>query len=396
MSNGAATELEIPGIADDTHRPSVVVSFGLGLDSTCLLLRWLTEPQTRDFDLRDMAVVTAMTGDEFRSTARDVEKYVLPLFREHGVRYIQCARSERTTTAGGDGVVILDDSTNPQRLYIDGAYRLSTEMLTAGTVPQLGGARKCSIHAKGWALDPVISMITGGQPYRHVIGFEAGEQRRADKDRLFNTASRTGWYPLIELGWDRQACAEYVQAKLGTSWAKSCCTFCVYAISTAAGRANMVERYRQEPLAGAEAMFMEAVSRRLNERQTLIAGSSVAEMVSQAGLIEVELAFQRLMDEAEFAVYEVRRVTPRSRGGGKGITARSVRRLATGSRADMDAHLAELPGRRDIGTDRIVRHRIATADNCEHFYVVAPAVVDNKQRPSFETLWAQANSDSLF
>jgi len=158
----------------------------------------------------------------------------------------------------------------------------------------------------------------------------------------------------------------------------------------------MVERYRQEPLAGAEAMFMEAVSRRLNERQTLIAGSSVAEMVSQAGLIEVELAFQRLMDEAEFAVYEVRRVTPRSRGGGKGITARSVRRLATGSRADMDAHLAELPGRRDIGTDRIVRHRIATADNCEHFYVVAPAVVDNKQRPSFETLWAQANSDSLF
>lgn len=26
----------------------------------------------------------------------------------------------------------------------------------------------------------------------------------------------------------------------------------------------------------------------------------------------------------------------------------------------------------------------------------APAVVDDKQRPSFETLWAQANSDFLF
>ncbi|ART74202.1 hypothetical protein BTO20_36705 (plasmid) [Mycobacterium dioxanotrophicus] len=54
----------------------MVVSYGLGLDSTCLLLRWLTEPQTRDFDLADMVVVTAMTGDEFASTARDVETFI--------------------------------------------------------------------------------------------------------------------------------------------------------------------------------------------------------------------------------------------------------------------------------------------------------------------------------
>ncbi|MFA7510347.1 MAG: hypothetical protein WCZ29_07680 [Mycolicibacterium vanbaalenii] len=195
---------------------------------------------------------------------------------------------------------------------------------------------------------------------------------------------------------DRQACAEYVQSKLGTSWSKSCCTFCVYAMSTAAGRANMVQRYRREPMAGAKAMFMEAVSRRLNERQTLIAGSSVAQMISEAGLAEVEVAFHRLWDETDFAVYEVRRVTPSGREGRKGVTARSVRRLACGSRADMDAHLAELPGRRDIGGDRIVRHRLAAAANCEHFFVVAPAVVDDKQRPSFETLWAQANSDFLF
>ena len=396
MFNTGAMELEIPGIADGARRPSVVVSYGLGLDSTCLLLRWLTEPQSRDFDLADMVVATAMTGDEFASTARDVEKHVLPLFRANGVRYIQCARSERTTTSSGDGVVILDDSTCPQQLHIDGNYRLSTEMITAGTVPQLGGARKCSVHAKGWALDPVITMVTGGQPYRHVIGFEAGEQRRADKDRLYNNSRRTGWYPLIEWGMDRQACAEYVQSKLGTSWSKSCCTFCVYAMSTAAGRANMVQRYRREPMAGAKAMFMEAVSRRLNERQTLIAGSSVAQMISEAGLAEVEVAFHRLWDETDFAVYEVRRVTPSGREGRKGVTARSVRRLACGSRADMDAHLAELPGRRDIGGDRIVRHRLAAAANCEHFFVVAPAVVDDKQRPSFETLWAQANSDFLF
>ena len=56
MFNTGAMELEIPGIADGARRPSVVVSYGLGLDSTCLLLRWLTEPQSRDFDLADMVV----------------------------------------------------------------------------------------------------------------------------------------------------------------------------------------------------------------------------------------------------------------------------------------------------------------------------------------------------
>ncbi|MEC9323023.1 MAG: hypothetical protein VYB90_04245 [Actinomycetota bacterium] len=58
MSGTSAAELQIPGIGDGARRPSVVVSYGLGLDSTCLLLRWLTEPQTRDFDLTDMVVVT--------------------------------------------------------------------------------------------------------------------------------------------------------------------------------------------------------------------------------------------------------------------------------------------------------------------------------------------------
>lgn len=43
-----------------------------------------------------------------------------------------------------------------------------------------------------------------------------------------------------------------------------------------------------------------------------------------------------------------------------------------------------------------LHHRLAAAANCEHLFVVAPAVVDDKQRRSFETLWAQANGDSLF
>src|SRR4051794_36396829 len=156
-----------------------------------------------------------MTGDEWEQTGRDVEAHVLPLLREHGVRYVQAARSRRLVTVAGDGVVVLDDSRAPERLHLRGAFRLSDEMRQAGTVPQTGGARLCSVHAKGDVLDPVIRDLTGGRPFRHVIGFEANEPKRAAKDATYNTADRTGEYPLIEWGWDREACEDFIQAVTG-------------------------------------------------------------------------------------------------------------------------------------------------------------------------------------
>ena len=38
----------------------VVLSYGLGVDSTAILLRWPSEPSSRDFDLVDLAVVRAL------------------------------------------------------------------------------------------------------------------------------------------------------------------------------------------------------------------------------------------------------------------------------------------------------------------------------------------------
>lgn len=190
---------QLPGVAETACGPTVVMSYGMGVDSTAILLRWLTDPSSRDFDLADLVVITAHTGDEFEQTLRDVEEVVLPELRRHHVRFIQVGRSQRKTTASGHGVVVLDDCTEPERLYRQG-YRLSDEMLSAGTLPQVGGARVCSIHAKANCLEPVIASVTGGRRYRHVLGFEAGETSRAAKDCLFNTERRTGWYPLAGLG----------------------------------------------------------------------------------------------------------------------------------------------------------------------------------------------------
>ena len=78
---------------------------------------------------------------------------------------------------------------SPQKLHFRGRYRLSDEMLSQGTIPQLGGFRSCSVHSKANALEPVIAALTQGQPYRHAIGFEAGERARATKDAQYNTAA---------------------------------------------------------------------------------------------------------------------------------------------------------------------------------------------------------------
>lgn len=396
MTTTATTDLTLPGIAPSLAAPSVVLSYGMGLDSTCLLLRWLEEPSSRDFELTDLVLVTAFTGDEFESTRRVVERHVLPRLRAHGVRFVQCARSRRLTTTRGDGVIVLDDSTAPQRLHFHGRYRLSAEMLSQGTIPQLGGFRSCSVHSKANVLEPVIAALTQGQPYRHAIGFETGERARARKDSLYNNARRTGWYPLVEWGFDRAKAQDYVTTVTGEPFPKSACSYCCFAMATETGRANQIQRYRDEPQAGAQALLLETVARALNPRQTLIAGSSVTDLITGAGLNHVLRKFETLLEKATFAVYEVRRVKTHAGVAKRTMTARSVRAIARGTRVAMDHHLGTLPGRRELGQDGIARHYLDTAERCEHLFVVAPALVEDKQRPQFERLWQEANSEKLF
>ncbi len=203
------------GLENDAAAPSVVLSFGLGLDSTSLLIRWLTDAASRNFALEDLVLVTAMTGHESAATVDATNRLVLPRLRQHSIRYIQTARSQRRTSRSGDGIVILDDSRSPQKLYAAGKYTLGDEMLSAATIPQRGGSRICSVHSKGDALDPVIARVTQGRPYRLVVGFEANEAARAAKDRLHDTGLRRGWYPLQDWGWTRSDCDRYLLKVLG-------------------------------------------------------------------------------------------------------------------------------------------------------------------------------------
>lgn len=98
-----------------------ILSYGMGVESTAILVRWLEDASVRPCRLDELIVITAHTGDEYADTYSDVETHVLPLLRRHCVRYVQVARAGSSQT---DGIVVLSDSGETGRLFWDGAYRL--------------------------------------------------------------------------------------------------------------------------------------------------------------------------------------------------------------------------------------------------------------------------------
>jgi len=124
-----------------------VLSFGMGVESSALLLRWLEEPESRDFDLeRDLIVITSQTGGEYPDTKRLCEDHLLPRMRRRRVRYVQVARAGHLEA---DGIKVLSDTRQPFEIHLQGAYTLQEELSAAGTVPQFAGERRCSLK-KYW------------------------------------------------------------------------------------------------------------------------------------------------------------------------------------------------------------------------------------------------------
>lgn len=361
----------------------VVLSYGLGADSTAILLRWLEDPTSRDFDLADLTVVTAMTGDEFADTGRLVRDHVLPRLAEAGVRFVQVARAGALQA---DGYAVLSDSRSTDALYLEGVYKLSDELRAAGTVPQVAsGKRLCSQKFKGWVLDSFLADDLGGRSFRHVMGFNAEETKRAERDDSYSTEVRNTEYPLIEWGWDRATLEAYIESVVGEPWAKSCCSFCPFAKDHHQGR------YASNPEAAADAMMIELTSIALNPRSTLFKNRSVID-VTEANVPAAAEAFYGRLDETEWAIYDVRRIMY-----GKGVAWRSVRTVETsGSHVLLHRRIREI-AEVEGGTfaeGKVVRLVLSEREegvypSTERFLVIAPAGAEDKERPSFAKNWAK-------
>lgn len=229
---------------------TVILSYGMGVESTAILVRYIFEAAVRPCSLDELVVITSQVGDEYQDTGRDVEAHVLPLMREHRIRYVQVARKGHLEA---EGITILDDSRHPQRVFLEGDYKLSDELALNGTVPQFGGTHRCTLKFKAWVIERWLNEnVRGAAKHalgynrdeekrierseytlreRIAFGFNVNERDRVERSREYNTLTREAFYPLLDWGWSRQDCLDYLESMLGVQWKKSACVFCLLPVS---------------------------------------------------------------------------------------------------------------------------------------------------------------------
>jgi hypothetical protein len=385
-------------------------------------------PTPEIFDLKNLIVITAMTGKEWPDTIDKFQKHLLPLFRSQGIRYVQLGRAGHLEK---DGIVVLDDSRAPQKLFAGGAYTLFDELQSAGTVPQFGGAHHCSLKFKAFVIEKWLesniqlsirhtfgyncaetnrvadseAAITA----RVTFGFNSDELQRVDEARTYDSPMRIGHYPLVEWGWDRLRCLSYIQEILGVDWEKSACPFCPFARINDA----LIARQERFPEQTAQAMFLERVALAMNPRAQLYKKQPLYVVVGNSGNRAAIEACDKLMSKHKWMLYRVRRIykaKPIHEGSGKskrnvghdaskkGTVTRCVERLEEfDNAAAANQRLAEQARQRDLSFHELHGLRYLTLRACEstyptseEFLVAAPAVVETKARygvEHFDSSW---------
>lgn len=430
----------------------VIHSHGMGVESTAITLRWLNEPESRDFCLCQLIVITAQTGDEHATdTATLVEKYLLPLYRKHKIRFVEVARAGPREA---DGIVVLQDTRSPNHLHLNGAYKLSDELLTNGTVPQSGGVHTCALKFKAFVVESWLRNYLCS-PFQQAFGYNSDELQRATR-ALSNEEKRTArelrvafgfnaeeparaeralhcddqvtmpfgqsafadttltptlsentnfqrksFFPLIDWQWTRQRCEEYIQQCLSILWVRSACTYCPFNSELSRATERGLARLRANPSGAQRALLIERISTAMNPRATVFARKSLHSILENApGFQTILHEHQRYIAQLPWSIYRVRRIYSK-----KGKADRCVEVLETATNDEIATRFPKY----EASATRIAHvhgityayliERAETYPALEAYYVTAPAIVATKARygiPWFDGKWESLlNQQSL-
>ena len=416
----------------------VIQSHGMGVESQAILERWVAEPESRPFVTWDqLIVVTAQVGEEHKNdTIRDCEARMLPLLREHGVRFVELARRGFLEE---DGIVVLQDTRQPEKLHPDGVFSLSSYLMRSGTVPQFGGAHKCAVKFKAFVIETWLALefqhLELTKPVYHVFGYNADEVTRTDKSeyhiqrhnadrlipapkpplmvfgfnseevsrvdraRLYDGPNRLGHYPLDEWGWTRAKCIGYILQQSGILWRKSACSFCPFCAEATKGEPDAVRRWEESPEDTAKGMLVEYNSLCFNPRGHLYRDRALQDVVNRIGVTAAQEAFERKLLEIPWGLYRVRRIYTK-----KGKAMRYVERVDNAPagqsflRSLLNSNLERIRERDGLNAKTLRGIRYAyfverepdAYPTREGFYVVAPAFMEDKLRgdpAKFQERW---------
>ena len=152
---------------------------------------------------------------------------------------------------------------------------------------------------------------------------------------------------------------------------------------------------------GAEVLFMEHTALALNERMRLYGTTSAHQLAREHALTGAQDRYRARLETSRFAAYEVRRVLHAGKEGPhvKGPVWRSVKGLASGSRAAMTAELAGRAAgtgaRVSFDQDGIARALVLARGKAypttEKLLALAPVGTADKQLRAFDKHWARVS-----
>ncbi|HWQ32563.1 MAG TPA: hypothetical protein VNQ79_06750 [Blastocatellia bacterium] len=214
-SQALALDNDFPASRNEECWPLTVLSFGAGQDSTAILYRLAYDSEFRSrFGKGCLLVLMADTGDEHRHTYAHVAR-VRRFCREQGIEFHFISRGQGFHSAAWAS--------------------LHTQWERNETVGLKAGVKSCTDNLKikvfyrflCWWLQTRLAMpFTGSECLKHfarrygkvrvIIGFAKGEEHRITDPRAWKEQwkreSVTMLYPLIEVGWTRADCVDYIRS----------------------------------------------------------------------------------------------------------------------------------------------------------------------------------------
>ena len=240
------------------------------------------------------------------------------------------------------------------------------------------------------------SDVASAEVTHMAFGYNATEGKRAVRTTSHDTLIRVGFYPLLLWGWTRLQCLLFIFEILGVWWPKSACLYCPFNSEASKESEAGIARLKAHPAKNADALLVEYGSLCLNERGALYNTKTLQSIVINNDLLEAYQIFEAMLDRMEFGLYEVKRVY-----SAPGVAARSVIRIAKGTRAEIAKEFARQTKRLKlkVRTERGINYgffaeRRAEYPAIEGFLVAAPAHIETKVRSDrfdlFEERYAKA------
>jgi hypothetical protein len=183
-----------------------IVAFGGGVDSTAMILGLMEKNEPIDL------ILFADTGAERPSTYQHIENFSNYLVKNNYPAIVIVKNKNKE----GDLVTLEDDC------------------LKRNCLPSIAyGFKTCSSHFKIRPQDrflnnwkPAQDAWENGQKCIKYIGYDAGEQHRADNAAKRNDPKYQNRYPLIEWQWEREDCLDIIKKHGIENVGKSACFFC--------------------------------------------------------------------------------------------------------------------------------------------------------------------------